>query len=798
MPSADIAAEFDRWRRWLALLALPLAASGLVAWSFGQAPRLFGGAPMTLVASIALVLLLFAAELLARDGRPRCAALVAAVPLALGALILGGFFEDSARFGAAPAPETGASLLVAGAAILFYTAKSPAVRRAGQVLALLTLGIAVLALTGYFSGVASLYSFFVDGHRTGISFAAATALLLVATVLLFARPELGVMKLLVSSTQGGAVARRLVLAMVATPPIVGWLGLVGVHAGWLTEGMRLALAPFLGSSVLLVVTWFTARRLDTADRVRLAAERELAYSESRLKAVLEVLPVGVWWTDATGRLTQTNPAVRNIWGDVRWVEPEHFGEYRARWADSGALVTADQWALTRAVRKGETSIDERLEIEGFDGSKKTILNSAMPFHDARGRLLGAVAVNLDITERDRFERGLELLAATGRALLHVVDFDRCFREIARIAVPRFADWCMIHVLDRQGCLRRVAAEMGRGELGCDALECFETFLLEPERGAIHRVIRERATVLVTQERRATCPVRCYVLVPVILEGKVIGVLSFFRNDAGRPFVSSEVSLAEDLSGLTSLAVRNARLFEESQRAARAREEVVAVVSHDLKNPIAGVQLAARSIRRSIDASKAIDPEKLRRFADGILSSTATMDRLVRDLLDLSRMEAGKFRIQRAPTDVRVLLADIETSFAALAKERGIDLRVRPPASALVASLDADRIRQLLSNLVGNALKFVPAGGSVDVVATSDGRHLVLEVRDDGPGIPRADLPHLFDRYWQPQQARGRNGAGLGLFICKGIADAHGATLTVESEEGSGARFVCTVPVETST
>jgi hypothetical protein len=128
-----------------------------------------------------------------------------------------------------------------------------------------------------------------------------------------------------------------------------------------------------------------------------------------LPLVLEALPVGVWIMDHTGRITHGNPAGRQIWAGAKYVGPAEFGQYKGWWAETGQPIAADQWAAARAITKGETSIDEIIDIECFDGSRKTILNSALPLRNAAGQIMGAIIINQDITQRRRSELERERL-----------------------------------------------------------------------------------------------------------------------------------------------------------------------------------------------------------------------------------------------------------------------------------------------------------------------------------------------------------------------------------------------------
>ena len=239
--------------------------------------------------------------------------------------------------------------------------------------------------------------------------------------------------------------------------------------------------------------------------------------------------------------------------------------------------------------------------------------------------------------------------------------------------------------------------------------------------------------------------------------------------------------------------------ETTERATRARDEVMAIVVHDLRNPMNTILSLATIIDDSLEkrAKKGVDISNpalsadLKNCVEVIQSSVKTMDRLICDLLDVSRMEAGSFSIQRSQVDIGALLEETVKVCESQARAKKSPLlpisRPVPPVHG-----DRNRLEQVLSNLLGNAFKFTPEGGRVMVRAREVDASVQITVEDSGPGIPAADLPRIFDRYWRGDRAS-RDGAGLGLAICKGIVDAHGGNIWVESALGGGTTFWFTVP-----
>jgi PAS domain S-box-containing protein len=242
-----------------------------------------------------------------------------------------------------------------------------------------------------------------------------------------------------------------------------------------------------------------------------------------------------------------------------------------------------------------------------------------------------------------------------------------------------------------------------------------------------------------------------------------------------------------------------QLRSQAERATRARDEVMAIVVHDLRNPMNTILTSATIIAYSLEkqAEKAIqfNPALLtdiKTCVEAIQSSVKSMDRLIYDLLDVSRMEAGSFSIQQTHVDIGALLEETLKLCQSQARAKRITISAEIPAGLPQVNGDRDRLDQVLSNLLGNAFKFTPEGGRVMVRARKVDDSVQITVEDSGPGIPAADLPRIFDRYWRGDRAS-RDGAGLGLAICKGIVDAHGGNIWVESTVGRGTTFRFTVP-----
>ena len=230
---------------------------------------------------------------------------------------------------------------------------------------------------------------------------------------------------------------------------------------------------------------------------------------------------------------------------------------------------------------------------------------------------------------------------------------------------------------------------------------------------------------------------------------------------------------------------------EAERATGARDETLAIVAHDLRSPVQAIMAAA-----SILALQAVD-ENSRRYLAVVERSAREMQRLISDLLDVARIEAGTFALRRDVLDVRALVDDTVEKFQTQARAKSVGFRCDAVQDIRPISGDRDRLIQALSNLLSNALNFSPVGGHVSVRATNDDRAVRISVKDSGAGICEHDLPRVFDRFWQGDPASKAGGAGLGLSICRGIVEAHGGRIWAVSKVDRGTTFHFTVPLADS-
>jgi PAS domain S-box-containing protein len=268
----------------------------------------------------------------------------------------------------------------------------------------------------------------------------------------------------------------------------------------------------------------------------------------------------------------------------------------------------------------------------------------------------------------------------------------------------------------------------------------------------------------------------------------------FFDDAGK--ATRFIGTTQDITDRKQLDAQKARLLEAerfaregAEAASRLREDLVAIVSHDLRNPLSAITTSVSLLR---SAAGLDETGRARKYVETIGRSAERMKRLISDLLDMASIDAGHMAIEPTPQSATALLQEAVEMLQPVASDKSLRLEAEDVEPQLAAQADKERVLQVLSNLVGNAIKFTQEGGSVHVRAESADDMVRFSVIDTGQGVPEEQLPHLFDRYWQAKKS-GRMGIGLGLSIAKGIVDAHGGQIWAESSPGKGTAFHFTLP-----
>ena len=423
-----------------------------------------------------------------------------------------------------------------------------------------------------------------------------------------------------------------------------------------------------------------------------------------------------------------------------------------------------------------------------------------------GRRLFAVVLR-DVTERKRAERNERFLSQAGAALAGTLDYDATLRAVATLPVPWLGDCCLLDIVEgergEQSALRRITSGHDRPRVA--------QILSRAEREQALRwttptlvidVLRSgEATVLTYAPEEAEgggeafpllrgIGIRSAMVIPLRAHERILGALSIISTDPDRRYTAADLPLATDYALRAALAVDNARLYRLAQRANRARDEILGVVSHDLRNPLSAISMVATVLRNHPPG----DEEARRGLYEAIGESAELMSRMIQDLLDVSNIEGGRLSLERDQQPVQPLVERAMQMFAGIAAAHSIALAESVAPGLPPMDADGERVLQVLANLISNAVKFTPDGGRIELSARRVDEAIELAVTDTGPGIPPEDLDHIFDRYWHARRSARTGGSGLGLAIARGLVEAHGGRIRVESALGTGSTFRFTIPI----
>ena len=520
-------------------------------------------------------------------------------------------------------------------------------------------------------------------------------------------------------------------------------------------------------------------------------------TDAQFAAILEIAAEAIISVDETHSIIHFNKGAEEIFGysaaeivgkPLNLLIPERFRpEHPAHMTRFGA-------GPDMARRMGQ-----RREIFGLrkGGIEFPAEASISKVGDAGQRIFTVVL--RDVTDRKRIEEYQRFLADAGARLSTSLDYDETLRTVTQLAIPQLCDYCVLKVVD-EGAIRRFTSRhddpakdallraletpdpiaWDAGSPALSVLESGRTLVIDSGQPDYEQQLRSLA-------HPPALEVRSAVIVPLRARQRVVGSMSLLSTRADRR-EAQFITMAQELALRAAFAIENARAYAMAQRANRAREEVLAIVSHDLRNPLSAISMCSRVLMETPPESEA----ERRSLLETIAQSTELTNRLIEDLLDVSMIEASRLSIEKRSEEVAPIIEHVVHMFAGLARERGIDLYEDVSPGLPQVDCDAGRIVQAMANLVGNALKFTDAGGRVTVSAELHEEGVVMSVADSGAGIAPEHLGRIFERYWQSAGKARIRGSGLGLAIAKGIAEAHGGRMWVESAPGEGSTFSFTL------
>jgi PAS domain S-box-containing protein len=504
------------------------------------------------------------------------------------------------------------------------------------------------------------------------------------------------------------------------------------------------------------------RELEAALRDALASlrrsEDELRRSKQELQDFVDNAAEGLTRIGPDGIILWANQAELDL---VGCTHDEYVGHHITEFRCEREAVED----IFARLARDETVRNREVRIRCKDGSIRHVLvNSNVLWEN--GKFVHTRCLTRDITARKKAHEALAFLADASALLSSSLDHESTLASLANLAVPRIADGCAVE-LACDPTLPKGSVLVGHFEPGAS---------LAP---AIASVLRTGKPVM-----QGTV-----LVVPMTARGRVLGAIALGATQPDRRFEPSDLEMAEELGRRAALAVDNARLYQEAREADRRKDEFLAMLGHELRNPLAPILTALQLMKLRGSAGE--------REHKMIERQVRHLNRLIDDLLDVSRITRGKVQLQREPVELAGVLAKAIEMASPLFEARSHSLSIDVPREPLLVDGDQVRLAQVFANLLVNAAKYTEPGGQMIVSARREKGQVSVSVKDNGIGIAAEVLPKVFDLFVQAERGidRSQGGLGIGLALARSLVDLHGGTIAARSEgPGRGSEFIVRLPL----
>lgn len=546
-----------------------------------------------------------------------------------------------------------------------------------------------------------------------------------------------------------------------------------------------------------VVRWL-GTNTDITKEMR--AEEALRESEQRFRTMANITTAILWTTRPDGTVTWLSDQWYEYTAMSREEDPKTW--YQVLHPDE---VDRCLKVWNQAVKDG-TPYEFEYRYRRHDGEYRWFLARATPVRDAAGRIVSWCGSSTEIQNQKQMEQSQRFLAEASKSLASLVDYKSTLQVVAKLSIPGFADWCAVDILDEEGVPERLAVshvDPAKVPLAEELGDHYRK-LADAPRGVMNviRTGESEMSPLITDDllgqtalgeryrdliqKLSPCS---YICVPLKAKNELLGTLTFVTSDSGRRYNLSDLEVAEDLAHRATIAIENARLYQEIQEAHRRKDEFLAMLAHELRNPLAPIRSGLDILAMNEEG----DRETLRVMQDQV----EHVVRLVDDLLDVSRIMRNKIDLRKET----VLLATLVQRSVEAARQQIDELEqeliVTLPDEPIWIEADPVRIIQVIENLLNNASKYTKAHGRIELVVEREDAEARIRLTDTGIGIETELLPNVFDLFTQSQRSldRAQGGLGIGLTLVHRLVEMHNGTVEAFSDgPNRGSTFVVHLPI----
>ncbi|HKG58739.1 MAG TPA: ATP-binding protein [Pyrinomonadaceae bacterium] len=698
-----------------------------------------------------------------------------------------------------------------GVALSLLDARARRWFRLSNIAVILVITVTLLVFLYYFYGierVEPIALYFTIALHTVIAFVC-----LCGSILL-ARPERGMVATLLGNSPGSVVARRMLPAFLVVV-LLGWIRSLTRNSELFSANFGTAAFVVAVLLLLAVLIWLTALSLNRTDKERRVAELALRNSEARLTALLEQLPVGIGLTDREGRFLIRNSLLNNFVGDqLSSLDPVFAARWRA-WDEEGRPLDPSEWPSARALRGESVSPGCEMLYTSADGKQIWTRVLSAPFRDQADELSGVIVVVQDIDVQRRAENRLEVLVRVSELIRTIHDpYELSYAVAETVGSHLNVRRCLFNETDIERDIEIVhrdytdGAESVAGEHRISEYSSITTREMQLGKTVVNYDSKTDPRTAAGYDRVYDANgERAYVAVPLMREGRWVASL-WSSDDQPRQWAREEVALLQTVAERTWTAIEKLRAEAERERlltsvqeardaaekANQLKDEFLATLSHELRNPLNVILGYSELLLRMPEIEES---QRLVQMGEALRRNAQSQSQLINDLLDLSRLQRGKISLNQETVSLPAIIDNAVETVRADASAKGIDIRVNVGDQLLLVEGDRLRLQQIAWNLLNNAVKFTPAGGTIEIALRNENDSAVFAVTDTGQGIDASFLPHVFEMFRQADGSNRRRhgGLGIGLALVHQLVQLHGGTISAASAgPNKGAQFTVRLPL----